>query len=224
MSIIHPRYKATSGDVMDADKVSSTLADFANEIDGNLGEQNFDEGGFTSRTDDLETDAVLRIDHYAVAVDWTTLNAGNEPVAAPSGSLRVPMNLYWSPLITRTLTTCRGGTYRIVTSFQLDAGETSTAATYWDELAGCTFAFRIDGTLMEDTNQGGAERSNDPKGEGVDWKVGRYTFMIAVPLDPGPHTFELMARPARSSGDVASFSSTSYFEVFSHEFAVIEAI
>ncbi len=83
MSIIHPRYKATSGDVMDADKVSSTLADFANEIDGNLGEQNFDEGGFTSRTDDLETDAVLRIDHYAVAVDWTTLNAGNEPVAAP---------------------------------------------------------------------------------------------------------------------------------------------
>lgn len=224
MSIIYPRYKATSGDVMDADKVSATLADFANEIDGNIGEQNVDEGGFTSRTDDLETDAVLRIDHYAVAVDWTTLNAGNEPVAAPTGSLRVPMNLYWSPLITRTLTTCRGGTYRIVTSFQLDAGETSTAATYWDELAGCKFAFRIDGTLIEDTDQGGAERSNDPNGEAVDCKVGGYTFMIALPLDPGPHTFELMARPARPSGDALSFSSTSYYEIFNHEFAVIEAI
>lgn len=223
MSIIYPRHAFATGDVMDADHTSATLQDFASEVDGNLGEQNWDEGGFTSRTDDLETDAVLRLYHYKVAVNWTTLNAGGEPAAGPTGALRVPMVLAWSPLLTATLTTCRGGTYRIVASFQLDAGSTSTAATYWDELGGCAFTFRIDGVIYEEAADGGGERSNDPKGEALYEPVGPVIVTISAPLSAGNHIIELMARPARVTTDTTSFSSTSFYEVFNHEFYIVEA-
>lgn len=224
MSIIYPRAIATTGDVMDADKVTEALADFANEVDSNIGEQNVDQDGFTSRADDLATDAVLRVDHYYVAVDWTTLNAVSEPAAAPTGAIRVPMNPSgWSSLIRREYTTCRGGKYRIVASFQVDAGAASNVATYWDELAGCAFAFRVNGTVVEESVPGGAERSNDPDGEAVNLDITALTMTIAVYLSPGYNVIELVGRPARPSGDVAGFSSTTYYEVFNHEMYVVEA-
>lgn len=225
MSLVWMRNKVTAGDPLDADGVSDTLQDYASEIDGNLGEQNFDEAGFTSLSSDMETDAVLRVDHYYKAVNWTTPNGDNEPAASPTDSISIPMVLYWSSLIRRSFTTCRGGTYRIVASFQMDAGTTSNAATYWSEIAGATFAFRVDSTLYEETNQGGAERSNDPKGEAVGWDMAAYTMSISIPLDPGTHVFELVGRPARpSSSTAATWSTTSIIEVFNHEMYVVEAI
>lgn len=222
MSLIYPTYLADAGSVMDADKVSEALGKVADEVDGNLGEQNWDQDGFTSRADDLETDAVLRIDHYAQAVNWTTLNAVSEPTAGPANSIRVPMNVYWSSLIRREYTTCRGGMYRIVASFQVDAGASTAVATYWDELAGIAFAFRVNGTLVSESNTGGDERSNDPTGEALDMDAFAVTMTISVYLSPGANVVELVGRPANPSSDVAGFSSTSYYEVFNHEMYVVE--
>lgn len=224
MSLVYPRNKVTAGDPLDCDVVSDILQDFASEIDGNLGEQNWDEGGFASLTSDMETDAVSRLDHYAVAVDWTSLNGDGEPAYGRTNRILVPMVLAWSSLIRRSFTTCRGGTYRIVLSFQLDAGQTSNNAAYWTDLVGFIPAFRIDGTIYEESIGGGVERSNDPKGEGVGWDIGAYTMMLAVDLAPGNHIIEFVGRPARSPANVASWSSTSIYEINNHEMWVEEDI
>lgn len=229
MSIVYPRYKVTAGDPLDGDAVSDILQDFASEIDGNLGEQNWDQGGFTSLDNDMEVDAVARLDHYAVAVDWTTLNGDGEPAYGQANRILVPMILAWSSLIRRSLTTCRGGTYRMVASFQLDAGQTSNAATYWQELAGCTFAFRVDGAIYEESTAGGVERSNDATGEAVGWDIGTYTMTLAVPLPPGNHIIELVGRPARvatapGAATTQSWSPTSIYEINNHEMWIEEDI
>jgi len=229
MSLVYPRSKVTTGDPLDADAVSDILQDFASEIGGNLGEQNWAEGGFTSLDDDMEVDAVSRLDHYAVEVDWTSFNADGEPASGRTNRILVPMVLNWSSLIRRSLTTCRGGTYRMVVSFQLDAGETSNSAAYWEELAGCTFAFRVDGAVYEESIAGGVERSNDATGEAVGWDIGTYTMTLAVPLPPGNHVFEFVGHPVRIAGAVStsitqSWSSTSYYEINNHEMWIEEDI
>ena len=224
MSIIYPRYTVTAGDPLDPDAVNATMQDFASECDGWLGEQNWDAGGFTSLADDVDTDAVLRLDHYAVAVDWTLLNGDGEPTSGRTNRILVPSTLSWSSLIRRTFTTCRGGTYEIVVSFQLDAGTTSNNAPYWNELVGCRFALRINGAIYEETTQGGTERSNDPTGDAVGWDIGAYTFSIAVPLPQGTHVIELVGCPAKANTASGSFSSTSFYEINNHEMWVEEKI
>ena len=224
MSIVYPRAVVTAGDPLDPDSVTATMQDYASEVDGWLGEQNFAAGGFTSLSSDVENDAVLRLDHYTSAVDWTTLNADGEPSSGRTGSIRVPNTLSWSSLISRTLTTCRGGTYEVVISFQLDAGTTSNNAAYWSELVGCRFAFRINGSIYEETTQGGTERSNDPTGDAVGWDIGSYTFSIAVALPAGTHIVEFVGCPAKANGTSASFSATSFFEINNHEMWVEEKI
>lgn len=230
MSIVYPRAVLTAGDPIDPDVVSATIQDFASEIDGWLGEQNFGAGGFTTLSSDVENDAVLRLDHYTVAVDWagpagaSTFNGDGEPSSGRTNAIRVPSTLSWSSLITRTLTTSRGGTYEIVVSLQLDAGTTSNNAAYWDELVGCRLAFRIDGSIYEETTQGGTERSNDPTGDAVGWDIGCYTFSLAVALPQGIHVIELVGCPAKANTTVGSFTSTSFYELNNHEMWVEEKI
>lgn len=221
MSQIYAREKFTAGEVIDADKISGTLADFANAIDGDLGEQNFKEGAFAA--DKVENDVALRIYYSEQEVNWTTLNADSEPTAAPTNATRVPMALTWASLWSATLN-IRGSSVRVVVDLQMDAGATSNNANYWASLVGCAFAFRIDGTVYSETIQGGEERSNDPKGEAVGWDIASYCFEIAVALSPGVHTFEVVAKPSRSNEDVNAFDTTSYYEVFNHTFYIVEQI
>jgi hypothetical protein len=222
MSTVYPERAIQTGDPLDADAVSDTLQRFADEMDGNLGEMNWAASALTSTTDDLETDAVLRVYDASTAVDWTGENAFYEPVAGPTGALRVPISLTWNAIITASLKTCRGGTYRVVFSAQQDAGELSNDAAYWSKLAGCAYAVRVDGTVYEESVVGGSERSNDPKGEALYWDVACVDIEICIPLAPGQHTFEVVARMARMDTDSEGFDLDTYYEIFNRSFYIVE--
>lgn len=222
MSTIYPERAIQSGEPLDADAVSNVLQKFADEIDGNLGEMNWAANALTSTTADLETDAVLRVYDASTAVNWTSENAYYEPAAAPTNYIRVPISSSWNAIITATLKTCRGGTYRVVFSAQQDAGELSNDADYWSKLAGCAYAVRVDGTIYEESTVGGCERSNDPKGEALYWDVACVDIELCVPLAPGQHVIEIVARMARADSDTTSWDADTYYEVFNRSFYIVE--
>lgn len=223
MSTIWPERAVATGDPLDSEAVSDTLQKYADEIDGNLGEMNWTQGALSSTTADLETDAVLRVYDGGATVDGLAAeNAYFEPVAAPTGALRVPISLSWNAILTAALNTCRGGTYRVVFSAQQDAGELSNDADYWTKLAGCAYAVRVDGTIYEESIIGGVERSNDPKGEALYWDVAGVDIELCIPLSPGRHVIEIVAKMARADTDSASWDLDTYYEVFNHDFYIVE--
>lgn len=222
MSTVWPERAVQTGDPLDADAVSDTLQRYADEMDGNLGEMNWAASALTSTVNDLETDAVLRVYDVSTAVNWTVENAYFEPASNPTDRLRVPISMTWNAIITATLKTCRGGTYRVVFSAQQDAGELSNDADYWTKLAGCAYAIRVDGTVYEESMVGGSERSNDPKGEALYWDVACVDIEFCVPLASGQHTIELVARMARADTDTAGFDADTYYEVFNRSFYIVE--
>lgn len=223
MSTIWPERAVATGDPLDSEAVSDTLQKYADEIDGSLGEMNWANAALTNTTGDLETDAVLRVyDGGATVNAFAAENAYFEPASQPTGYIRVPISLSWSMILSAPLNTCRGGTYRVVFSAQQDAGALSDDADYWAKLAGCAYAVRVDGTIYEESTIGGVERSNDSKGEALYWDVGSVDIEICIPLSPGRHVIEIVAKMARADSNTASWDLDTFYEIFNHDFYIVE--
>lgn len=221
MSAIYPAHLATTGDVMVSDEQTQVLGEVAAELDGNLGEQNWAASAF--QIGDMAVDAVLRIVATEQSVNWTTLNADNEPVAGPTDSLRLDVSVAWQTVVAFALATCRGGDYECVASFQYDFGAVSSTSTYWSEHGGVQWAWRVDGTVAQETIVGGVERANDPNGESVFVDIAGELLEGQFHLTPGTHKIELVARLCRPSANSKGPSSTTYVEVFNREIWIEEA-
>lgn len=233
MSWSYPRYRAVAADVVDCEDLSDTVRAFAIEIDGMLGEMDVTEGAITS-WDDMAGDSIYRLFQDSQVVNWTILIAGgvygggvtvrgNEPVAGPAGSFRIPNDGAWYTITDMTATVrCRGGDYEVMASWQQDAGATSGTANYWTDLVGVQYAISVDGTIREETTMGGVDRSNDSTGEAVATPIGPYAYDVVLHLTPGRHTISVVARTARNA-DYNPISSNLYVEVFNREFDIWEA-
>jgi len=225
MSHVFPRHRPKLGEPINADDVNEAFRTTIDTVQGHLGEHNWADGAIASRGD-MAADVALRAAGTSQAVDWTTFNAANEPASGPVGAHEASSNMQWEtePQTTVTCNT-RGGIVWIMASWQMDAGESTSIASYFDRLVGCQFAIKLDGYIVEETIIGGMERANDKRGEALAWDIAPQVIDCVLPLEPGQHTISLAFRQSRNTSwlPMPGAPDRLFYELFNREIIVIEA-
>lgn len=189
MSHRFPLHPLRDGQTLDLEDVNDNFQEIQSELLGNLGEHNFTEEAFSDRT--------LWADDIAMRLHRVVVESDGHDAAADANDFDVPQNGQWSAVTSTSLTIDSfGGLALCTASFQCMSAE-----------LGLMVAIRVDGVVDPDSIWGGAE-DLDVENREVDVSTtfkerstpGACNLLDAgvcetlVPLAPGAHTIELVAR------------------------------
>lgn len=211
MSHVFPPRVLRPGMVVDPDDFDENVRAFKNEARGRLGEQNFKEEAFPSRAS-LEFGAGLRHYRRGLTVD------GSDWTATPTGTFIVKKTPTWQPVDDMTLTFTSGAALLwIMASFQASGKPLTSLFSPTIFQA----ALRIDGATLVNGLTGDPDVQEAQEitfGDGADVTLDGDRYMrgvgiaqfnepvvveAMVPVGPGLHTIDLVARPLwyPASGD-----------------------
>ncbi|MHC4619429.1 MAG: hypothetical protein ACYTEQ_16910, partial [Planctomycetota bacterium] len=174
MSYVVPRYRDLDGYPLDYKTTNENFQEFVHEIEGNLGEHNWDEGAITARGD-MDPGAVVDVVNAKIEVDPfdgtppvdgdPVLKLGDASHADAAGNIFIiGTGQEWVAIddMSTSIPTKDAILWICGSLQQVHFGWGSN--TISDEIGGIQYAIRLDGVVLSDSIVGGADRSNDPTG------------------------------------------------------------
>jgi len=228
MSYIFPPNRDRNKWPIDPDSLNENFQEVVSEVQGNLGEHNWQENGIpnTDIAISAEEAPVVCWRRFFSNSPWDHSGGYFDPrTSSQTYGWKVPNSREWSTIafdssgsLSKTLTT-RNSLLWIMASFQQHG--------QWDNwgskpMPGVQYAIAVDGNIIHETIPGCLDYANDPLGAGLG--VRRFPFAIDVlyPVPAGDHTIEVKCR--LGLGDtVKSFNpDTDFYMVADREFIIIE--
>lgn len=215
MAQIYQKHKIKAKEPVSKDEVNENLRSIVGEIQGGLGEQNWASDTFGRA--DVKEGALVRMHSkkiegpriFTSRVHEYSKYSSSTGYGAELNHVKVPTNRAWTTLLTFDIT-CRSSLLWIMASFQQDYHDSADKRDPF--FPGCTYAISIDGGRYHETIIGGADRSNDRRGESYRyWRQGYVTDLL-VPVTAGVHTIALQGRMTATT-DYKDFSDQSEFYV-----------
>ncbi len=207
MAWAYPRHKFTYTWTLDPEEWNDNLVVFANEMNGNLNEQNIASTGATYPfMHDIIENSLCQFDVMARLFSKKTRV---DPLGTTANMEEIPPTTRWFPIAASKPTTfhSRGGLALILISFQ------THFPTMPSGMSGLNFAIEVDGVMRPDTLLGTGDQGNDfldlafgatLSGGEVDWDYGTSPSFRAIHepkmvrglirLEPGQHVIRLVAR------------------------------
>tara|TARA_R110002096_G_scaffold398191_1_gene594266 strand:+ start:250 stop:933 length:684 start_codon:yes stop_codon:yes gene_type:complete len=214
-----------TGEVVDNRDLNEAIQPFVEE-DGRLNEQNWSSSmAVTVTRADLAVDASFRVLHKHNTIDASDTDAGSP--------FSVEASQTWEPLLmdgtnTEYSLSSRGGTLVVIASLQMglqgNPGAWGDGTAYLDgareEVVHGLFGIRLDGALLPISVVGDQDTSSE--GENMETGLSGYLqgidIEISVPVTPGRHTVEIVAK----SEALASASDQVAILIYSTELLVWE--
>lgn len=219
MSWRFPRAREMDGYPMDVDAINENFEAFIEEIQGRTNEHNWVSGAFTSHEEDCRTGYVVKAWNVWMWVDPGFGQGNLPPLTTPATGFKVSPNMDWVVIDDLTITAMYDtAKVWIIASFQQEPSDPVESFR-----AGMNYGIRIDGILVWDSVIGGADRSNDPRGEGLgaDWDSGPIVIDVVLPITSGRHTIDVVARLPRD--EKFNIPGTDdYYMILNRELIVLE--
>jgi len=221
MSWAKPRRRAKTGETMNEDWADA-MRPYAGAIDGHLGEHNFKNGAFSSRTQ-IGDDAGLAYHVLQEEVD-PQISTGVEPVE--DTTRRLLTSRQWTPIPTsattfvrKTVTTDRE-TLWVSCSFQALIMDAS-AGELWDGIGAvnaASFAIAVDGVVQLVGGVGATPGDQDIHADYPAPSDNAMALVVEgmVEVEPGSHVVELVGIMWANT----TYTVDRYYEVFNHELIV----
>lgn len=215
----YPKWRDLDGYPVDIDSINEDFEATVEEMEGSLNEHNWAYQAVTS-LDDVAPDALVQFKEKYQTVN-PTIGVGNPPARfLPTNGFQVAANLDWCVIddMSTTVNTDTANLW-IMASFQ-HQGSDPDAGSF---RLGVQYGIRIDGTLLWETVVGGADRSNDLRGEGFGGSYGATPFVIdaILPVVSGQHLVEIVARTPRNE-NFDTLQTDDYWMVFNRELIIME--
>jgi len=217
-----PKWRELDGYPVDVDTLNESVEAFLEEMDGLLNEHNWANEAVT-RLSDVAPDATVQMRSRSVEVS-PSIGQGNPPwytIPLPIGVTVVSSNLDWFVLdqMTTTVNTDNVNLW-IMASFQQRGGIPLTTDSV---RFGSQYGIRVDGYVIWETVIGGADRSNDLRGEGFGGNNSCFPVVIdaVLPVTSGTHLIEIVQRTIRNE-NFDTPSTDDFWMVFNRELIIVE--
>lgn len=223
MAVVFPKYAPKKGQPLDKDQINENFEVVVREVQGSLGEHNWESGAISSISS-VDESAILRVHSIFQEVDHGFTTGATGPVASPTDSFKISTNREWVALkdddathnpMELTITTGNSLLWVIFSAQQEPVGA-------GNELPGCTYAIGVDGSIVHETLIGGIDRFNDKKGESIAMTNHPFSTDCLIPVSPGSHTITVYGRMVADQAFTAFDSTTVFYEVFNRQLTVIE--
>lgn len=219
MAHVIPRHREQDGWPIDYEAINEDFRATVEEMEGKLGEHNWRSGAITARTD-LAPDAVLDVNFTATSVDPDLETGNGRPTNGPANAFLIRNITTWQSVDNMSATKDTGNSLLwIIASFQHQ-----TYGTIVESSIGAAYALRLDGQVVAESLIGGVDRENDPLGECVFAQAYAYVTDALIPVPPGRHTVELVARAVRDQNYAVpdeSAGAVRHSEVFNREIILV---
>lgn len=213
MPTIYPKRRTRNTYCVDPVDMNENFLAYAEAAGGQLGEQNFKNGAFTSSTSDRDkfaANAGFTVRKAIQDVDHTSINNGTKATAAANArtanAFEIPLTGAWAEVTGATLDFETVGGLAFIFARALywntttEATPTANTNVPQDD-PGIMIAIRVDGNLIPESIMGSAELGNDLVGlfdsPGLcvsSQDMHPVACRTLEFLTPGRHTIELMAR------------------------------
>jgi hypothetical protein len=211
VSHYYPKHKFEDCEVVSVDDVNENFRDAIDEMQGNLGEQNFKRNAFTS-LEDIASSAAIRVHHRNIICDPFETHTGFAfgEVPQPNGQteklLQRDMMILgdseeFQPIADLSVDIITDNSILwIMTSFQQSMWNPSDATSG----EGVQYALRVDGSVIYETVTGGLDTENEPQGMGTNNTTVGVTIDAIIPITGGVHKVEVVYRLNHQDSDMKS--------------------
>lgn len=217
-----PKWRELDGYPVDVNSLNENIEATLEEMDGSLNEHNWAYQAVTDLSD-VAPDSIVQMKSKFVELD-PSIGQGNPPWSSPPLPIGISVlssNLDWFVIddMTTTVVTDTVNLW-IMASFQQRG---STPTTRDSVRLGSYYGIRIDGYIIWETVIGGADRSNDLRGEGFGGNISCFPVVIdaVLPVTQGSHLIEIVQRTIRNE-DFEVPDSEDFYMVFNRELIIVE--
>ena len=187
MSYVFPPNRDRTKWPIDPDSLNENFQEVLSEVQGNLGEHNWQEDGIPNTKIQIseEEAPIVCWSRFINRTPWDEPSVALNPQTTSTYGWKVPNSRDWSTIgfdlgvgeeFSKQLTT-RNGMLWIMASFQ-QHGRWDNWAAGGNSMPGVQYAIAVDGSIIHETIPGCLDYGNDPLGAAV--AVRRYPFTLDV--------------------------------------------